>query len=244
MDERDLSNRGAALNYAEGCTIGDGNMPGNDLETLLIRSQFLAPTEVALAKRDAAGRHRRLAPMLVELGLVDERRFAEWMSQMTSIPIVDPIPAAAVEPLVRRIPRAIAREYEVLPLKIDPGTLTIATMNPLDGAAIEVLHLTTALNIRSMIGLHSAIIELLARFYPEDATEGTLMPAPFDPSETMAIHSPDASPGSTTRAISPRPPSQLDRIEQSIEELRAMMTRLQERLDSVEESLEFILSRK
>ena len=69
------------MNYAEGCTIGDGNMPGNDLETLLIRSQFLAPTQVALAKRDAAGRHRRLAPMLVELGLVDERRFAEWMSQ-------------------------------------------------------------------------------------------------------------------------------------------------------------------
>ena len=217
-----------------------------DLETLLIRSQFLAPAQVALAKREATGRHRRLAPMLVELGLVDERRFAEWMSQMTSIAIVDPIPPAAVEPLVRRIPRAIAREYEVLPVKIDPATLIIATMNPLDAAAIEVLHLTTAMNIRSMIGLHSAITELLARFYPEDKVEGTLMPAPFDPSETLAIHRPDVSPGSTTRAVAaaPKPPSQLDRIEQSIEELRAIVTRLQERIDSIDESLEHILSRK
>src|SRR5881409_3874584 len=62
MDERDLSNRGAALNYAEGCTIGDGNMPGNDLETLLIRSQFLAPTQVALPsamRRGGTGVWRR-----------------------------------------------------------------------------------------------------------------------------------------------------------------------------------------
>ncbi len=217
-----------------------------DLETLLIRSQFLAPAQLAVAKREATGRHRRLAPMIVELGLVNERQFAEWMSQMTSIPIVDPIPAAAVEPLVRRIPRAIAREYEVLPLKIDPGTLTIGTMNPLDAACIEVLHLTTALNIRSMIGLHSAIMELLARFYPEDRMEPTLMPAPFDPSETMAIHRPDDSPGSTTRAVagSPKPPSQLDRMEMAIQELRTMVTRLQERIDNIDESLEHILSRR
>jgi hypothetical protein len=219
-------------------------MSGNDLEALLIRSQILAPAQVSLAKREAAGRHRRLAPMLVELGLVNEQQFAEWMSQMTSIPIVDPIPPAAVEPLVRRIPRAIAREYEVVPLTIDPGTLTIATMNPLDTACIEVLHLTTALNIRSMIGLHSAIGELLARFYPEDSGEGTEMP--FDPSETLAIHRPDDSPGSTTRAVAgvPKPPSQLDRIEQSIEELRAMVTRLQDRIDGIDQSLEYINSRR
>lgn len=221
-------------------------MAGGDLEELLLKSQLLAPAQVALAKREAVGRHRRLAAMIVELGLVNERRFAEWMSQMTSIPIVDPIPAAAVEPLVRRVPRSIAREYEILPLKLDPGTLTIATMNPLEAGFIEVLHLTTAMNIRSMIGLHSTIMELLARFYPEESVEPTLMPPPFDPSETMAIHRPDDSPGSTTRVVAatPKPPSQLDRIESALVELRKMVTELQTRIDTIDETLEHILSRR
>jgi type IV pilus assembly protein PilB len=223
------------------------NIAPGDFETLLIRTQLLSPAQLAMAKREAEGRHRRLAPMIVELGMVSERRLAEWMSQMTSIPIVDPIPAAAVEILVRRVPRAIAREYEIVPLKLDPGTLTIATMNPLDPGCLDVLHATTALNIRPLIALYSAVTELVARFYPEDNVEPTIMPSTFDPSDTiLAGRKPDDSPGSTTRSIHspPKPESQLDRIEQAIGELRKMVTALQERIDTIDETLEHILSRR
>src|SRR5438132_11498753 len=135
-------------------------MTSDDLETLLIRSQFLTPTQVAQAKAEAAQRHRRLASTIVELGMVNERRFAEWMSQMTSIPIVERIPPAVVEPLVARIPGAIAREYEVLPLSIERGTLAVATMDPLDSACREALRVATTLSIRPLIALHSSIMNL------------------------------------------------------------------------------------
>src|SRR5712691_10889124 len=198
-----------------------------DLETLFIRSQFLAPAQLAMAKREATGRHRRLAPMIVELGLVNERQFAEWMSEMTSIAIVDPLPAAAVEPLVRRIPRAIAREYEVVPVALDAGMLTVATINPLDTGCLDVLRATTAMTIRPLIAVHSALLDLIARFYPEDRIEPTLMPSGFDPEATLSvIQGADDSPGSTTRGIgSPPPPppmpeTQLDRVEHAILELQ------------------------
>ena len=201
-------------------------MSANDLETLLIRSQILTPPQVATAKREAAGRHRRLAAVIVELGLINERRFAEWMSQMTSIAVVEQIPVAAVEPLVPRVPNAIAREYEVVPIKIDAITLTIATMNPLDAGCIEALHMTTGLNIRTMIGLHSAIRDLLDRFYPSDRADDSI--------------------GEATRSVpgTKKLPSQLDRIEFSLDELRTTLSRLQERIDAIEESLEHILSRR
>jgi len=193
----------------------------NDLETLLIRSQILTPSQVAGAKREAARRHRRLAPVIVELGLINERGFAEWMSQMTSIAVVEQIPIAAVEPLVPRVPHAIAREYEVVPLKIDAMTLTIATMNPLDAGCLDALHMATGLNIRTMIGLHSSILDLLGRFYPSEHA--------------------DESPGEATRSVpGTRRPSQLDRIESSIDEMRSILHRLQERIDSIEESLKQI----
>jgi hypothetical protein len=213
-------------------------IPSEDFEALLVRTQLVSPQQLALAKREAEVRRRRLAPMLVELGIVNEARFAEWMSQMTSIPLVDPIPPAAVEPLVRRLPRAIAREYEVVPIFMDPGRLTVATMNPLDAGCIDVLHATTAMNIRPVIGLHSAITALLVRFYPEDKSEST--------SQTIALPTGDDSLGSTTRVVeaAPRAESQLDRIERAIRELRTVMDSIKDRVETIEETLEHVLSRR
>jgi hypothetical protein len=207
-------------------------IPSEDLEALLVRTQLVSPEQLALAKREAGVRRRRLAPMLVELGIVNEARFAEWMSQMTSIPLVDPIPPAAVEPLARRLPGAIAREYEVVPIFMDPGRLTVATINPLDAGCIDVLHTTTAMNIRPVIGLHSAITGLLARFYPEN--------------QTMALEKEDDSLGSTTRVVdaAPKQESQLDRIERAIRELRTLVDSMKDRVETIEETLEHVLSRR
>jgi type II secretion system (T2SS) protein E len=205
-------------------------MTSDDLETLLIQSHFLTPAQVGQAKAEAAKQNRRLAPTIIEMGMVNERRFAEWMSQMTSIPIVERIPPAVVEPLVARIPVEVAREYEVLPLGIERGTLSVAMMDPLDAACREALRQTTTLSIRPLIALHSSIMNLLARFYSDQS--------PLEPG--------DESLGSRTRAVAPevKPMSQLDRLEQSIDELRTMISRLQERIDAIDKSLEHILSRR
>lgn len=216
-----------------------------DLESLLIEWRLLSTEQLAMAKREAQRQSRRLAPTIIDLGMVSDRRFAEWMSQMTGIPIIDPIPTAAVELLVRRLPRAIAREFEVVPLKIEPGTLTIATVNPLDSGCLEVLRATTAMDIHPLIALHGSLMDALATFYPEDKIEPTLMPAAFDPGETMAVRKADDSPGSTTQMVlPPQPDSQLDRIERAINELQKMVTGLQERIAEIDETLEHLLSRR
>jgi len=226
-------------------------VPGESLEELLIRTQIIAPEQLAVAEREAQKHNRRLAATLLDLGFVGERHFAEWMSEMTSIAIVDPLPAAAVEPLVRRIPRAIAREYEVVPVRLDAGMLTVATINPLDTGCLDVLRATTAMTIRPLIAVHSALLDLIARFYPEDRIEPTLMPSGFDPEATLSvIQGADDSPGSTTRGIgSPPPPppmpeTQLDRVEHAILELQKMVTSLRERIEAIDETLEHLLSRR
>ncbi len=221
--------------------------PGQSFEELLIRTQVIAPAQLAVAQQEAQKHNRRVAATLLDLGFIGERRFAEWMSQMTSIAIVDPLPEAVVEPLVRRIPRAIAREYEVVPVKLEAGSLTIATINPLDEGCLDVLRATTAMTVRPLIALHSTLLELLARFYPEDRVEPTLMPAAFDPGATMAVPGADDSPGSTTHVFAPPAPpaeTQLDRVERTIVELRKMVASLQERIDAIDQTLEHLLTRR
>jgi len=219
-------------------------------EELLVQSRLISGAQLAIAQRDAQERRRRLAPTLIDLRLIDDRRFAEWMSQVTHLPLVDPLPAAAVESLVRRIPRAIAREYEVLPLAIEQGAMIIAMMNPLDAAVIDMLRATTEMPVRPVVAVYGSILELLKRFYPEDA-QPTIMPHPkFDPGATLVFGGADVSPGSTTRVLRPSEDtnpvsseSQLDRIERAIADLRKMIEQLQERAEEIEGTLSHLLSR-
>jgi hypothetical protein len=202
------------------------------LEQLLVQTQLLSPLQLAVAQRDAQMRHKRLAPTLIDLGLVDEKHFAEWMAQVTRLPVVDPIPEDAVASLQRRLPRAIAREYEVVPLRMEGDELTIATINPFETAALDVLRTATGLKIRTVIARYGDLIRLLERFYPEDAVDPTILPP-------MAFG--DESPGVSTVVIHAAPPvappSQLDRIEGQLSALMDQIDRLQKRIDAIDDVL-------
>ena len=221
------------------------------LEELLVQSRLVSPAQLAVGQRDAQVRNRRLAPTLIDLRLIDDRRFAEWMSQVTDLPLIDPLPAGAVESLVRRIPRAIAREYEVLPLAIEQGAMIIAMVNPLDAAVIDVLRATTGMPIRPVVAVYGSILELMKHFYPEDALAPATMPhQKFDPGATLVFGGADVSPGSTTRVLRPSEDtnpagteSQLDRIERALADLRKRIEQLQEQAEEIEGTLSHLLSR-
>jgi hypothetical protein len=148
------------------------------LEQLLVQTRALSPTQLAVAQRDATMRKKRLAAVIVDLGLVDERRFAEWIAKVTQLPIVDPIPAGAVAQLQHRIAPAVARDFQILPVAIERDSITIAMMNPLDQACLDAVRTSTGLSVRPVIALYSALLELLNRTYPEQNADSTMLRRP------------------------------------------------------------------
>lgn len=199
------------------------------LEQLLLETQFVSPTQLAIAQRDVQMRQSRLVPALLELGIVEERPFAAWMAQTTGIPIVHPLPESEIERLHRRVPRAIAREYEVLPVAFEDEVLTVAMVNPLDEGCLDVLRSTTSLKIRPVVALQSELKRLVARFYPEDDVEPTVFPG----SATIAAV------GSST-IVAARDQSQqesrLDRIEREMADLK-------KRIEAMEQMVSRVLPR-
>ncbi|HEV8660916.1 MAG TPA: hypothetical protein VGS96_20110 [Thermoanaerobaculia bacterium] len=235
------------------------------LEELLVQTKLISPPQLAVAERDAEMRKKRLAPTLIDLGFVSDRRFAEWVAEVTKLPIVDPITEDTVSDIEKHIPNELAREYEVLPIDVEADELTVAMINPLDRECIDRLQSTIGMKIRPVVGVYRNVRELVTRFYPE--------PKPaFDPSATIAVekapfeygddtmlrmHSRefvyergDESLGSETRVIPPsaapaaaaiggatQPESQLDRIERHLLDLVR-------RVDAIDATLARILSRK
>lgn len=230
------------------------------LEEFLVASRLLSPTQLAVAQRDAEIRHRRLAQTVIELGMVSDRHFAQWMAGATGFPLLDPIPDHAVADLRRRVPRAIAREYEVVPVALEGTDLTVAMVNPLDRDCLAVLATTTGMRVRPAIAMYRPLAELVARHYPEDDVEATILP----PSAALAgYEAADQSPGSETRVFAPRPPARdaddttnpvtpvrpvpehvLERIEQKLGDLSGALVRLERRLDAIDEVISRVLSRE
>ncbi|HEX9162910.1 MAG TPA: hypothetical protein VF980_14490 [Thermoanaerobaculia bacterium] len=148
-------------------------------EQLLLQTQLVSAPQLAVAQRDAEIRQRPLAQTLIDLGFVSDRRFAEWISEVTKLPIVDPLRADVVSEFEGHVPPEVAREHEIVPLDVNADEMTIATVNPLDRASIDAVHSATGLKIQPVIALYSQLTDLVKRFYPE--------PPKFDASATIAV---------------------------------------------------------
>lgn len=151
------------------------------LEELLVSTNLVSPPQLAAAQHDAEQRRRPLAQTLIDLGLVDERRFAEWMADVTKLPLVDPLSPDMVHEVERYVSRAVAREYEVVPIDVEADEMTVAMVNPLDTTCLNVLHATTGMKIHPVVGVHGQVKTLVDHFYPADEPAS----GAFDPSATM-----------------------------------------------------------
>ena len=241
------------------------------LEHLLVETGLLTPMQLAFARRDALLRKKRLAPMLIELGLFSDTHFAEWMAKSTSFPYFNPIPSEGLADVASRVPAAVAREYEVVPVGVDGDELIIATIDPLDRRAIEALNSATGMKIRPVIARYGDLVQVLERLYPptESTTEPEPLsePAPFEfGSETLLLsqQKPFAEEeefvGSRTQAFTPRPDvpmpeppppaaepprstSQLDRMEENLDALTRSIQKIERKLDAIDAVLSRILTR-
>lgn len=238
------------------------------LEDLLAHANLITQTQLAQAQRESETHHRPLPQTLINLGFVTDQQFAKWLSETTKLPLVDPLSADAVGDVVQYLTRAVAREYEALPIDVNGDEMTVAMMNPLDEGCRNALHAATGLKIRAVVGVHEQLKELVDRFYPADApTAGA-----FDPSSTM-IAAPAAEPfqfgtetllrsqatpleferaeesvGVETRAVPMSEvmasETQLDRIERQLGELTRVIDGLQRRIEAIDTTLARVLARK
>ncbi len=238
------------------------------LEELLVHTNLITQTQLTQAQHESETHHRPLPQTLINLGFVTDRQFAQWLSETTKLPLVDPVSGDAVAEVAQYLTRAVAREYEVVPIDVNGDEMTLAMVNPLDETCRNAIQAATGLKIQTVVGVHAQLKQLVDRFYPADAPAA----GAFDPSSTM-IAAPAAEPfqfgtdtllrsqakpleferaeesvGVETRAVpmSEVMPSdtQLDRIERQLGELTRLVDGLQRRIEAIDTTLARVLARK
>lgn len=128
------------------------------LEAGLITSRQL---EESLAAQRASG--KKLGEVLVEKGYVTRKNIIEVLEFQLGIPYIN-LAAYHVEPaVVRMIPENMARKHEIVPIKADNSTITVAASDPLNAIAFDDVRIYTGLDVQPVMAEAEHIMSLISR---------------------------------------------------------------------------------
>ena len=100
-----------------------------------------AEIHVALSQQKKQ-KGKRLGEVLVELGMVDESAIARVLANRLGLPFIDLDSTDIESDALAEIPARVIREHQVLPIRVDTETLTVAMGDPLSSEAIDAVRFT------------------------------------------------------------------------------------------------------
>ncbi len=145
-------------------TIGDKRLGATLLDKGLLDDEEL---QRALERHQEVG--GSLAEVLVDMGLLSERRIAQAIEEAFGIPLVDLTEMEIPPKVLSLIPAEKAQSLGAIPFALDgeSGVLRVAFVNPLDTLALEEVEDLTGLVVEPYQTTRSSFMYALARFYPE-----------------------------------------------------------------------------
>jgi chromosome segregation ATPase len=165
---------------------------------LLQRQGTLPDAEAGRLTELAATSDLPIQELLAREGVVTERELAELLARTLRLRFVErsavsPDPAAA-----EVLSESVATQYGVVPVRIDGGTIEVATANPLDFEALKAVEFATGRRVRAIVTTRAEAWEAPPAPAPEPApepamaAEPAMVAAPASPSEPVSVAEPPA----------------------------------------------------
>ena len=135
------------------------------LGQVLIDEQIITEDQLNLALERQKTVKKRLGNVISDMGMASERDILRALAKRLQVEYVD-TPLFQVElDSIRLIPEHLARKYNVVPLNMRAGVITIATNDPLDFACLEDLGIITGMEIRTVVSSTVEIEKAINRVY-------------------------------------------------------------------------------
>ncbi|PTA67653.1 type II/IV secretion system protein [Deinococcus arcticus] len=143
-------------------SIGDRRLGAILLEQGYVND---ADLQKALVRHAEVG--GRLADILIDSGLVGEKRIARAIEEALGIPLVNLLVVTPDAGALGAVRAQTAMTVQAFPFALEGGTLRVAIVDPLSSYAIEALEDDSGLNIEPYQALRDQIMWAIATNYPE-----------------------------------------------------------------------------
>lgn len=137
------------------------------LGAILLEQGYVNDTDLQKALVRHAEVGGRLAEILIDSGLVGEKRIARAIEEALGIPLVNLLVVTPEPGAVQAVRAQTALQHQAFPFAQEGQTLRVAIVDPLSSMAIEALEDDSGLNIEVYQALRDQIMWAIATYYPE-----------------------------------------------------------------------------
>lgn len=106
-----------------------------------------------------------LADVVVQKGFAPEDRFLESLGRVMRIPFLRLGDAVLESAVLEKLPTKTVFQSNVVPVKFENGTLTVATNNPLDAGLVDTLRLASGVRVKLVLSTSEEISKAAKKFY-------------------------------------------------------------------------------
>ena len=141
-------------------------MPKQLLGQILLKNGALTPEQLdeGLAKQEIT--HKRIGEILMELGYIKEDDLLQALSEQLGLPYMRSLTPEMVDrTLIAQVPRNFAQAYQLVPIKREDDTVSVATSNPLKTQPLDDIGLLLECEIHTVIARSEDITNVINTVY-------------------------------------------------------------------------------
>jgi len=133
---------------------------------MLVQAGRLTPAQLDEALKSQVIFGGRLGTNLIEMGIIDEEELAKVLGEKLRVPCVDPEELMNIPPRVlETIPREMAEQYLVVPLRLEARRLFLVMADPSDLPVIDQIAFRTGFVIVPMVAPEIRLLMALEKYY-------------------------------------------------------------------------------
>ncbi len=140
------------------------------LGDLLVAEGLINQEQLQRALAEQKGSNEKLGTILVRLNLLHDDQLIGFLSRQYAIPAIT-LSQLDIDPeVLKLVPAHIAKKYDVLPVKREGNTLTLAMADPTNVFAVDDVAFLTTLQVFPVVASQGAIRQAIERNYDAQAT--------------------------------------------------------------------------
>ncbi len=134
----------------------------------LLREHVISPEQVQEAQEKQLGAKKPLLTLLLEMHSVTEQNLMTAASHVFNMPVCDLDKEFIDAEALKLIPYETAKQYSIIPLRVEADALVIAMSDPEDSLVIDQMRAVSGKQVTSVLAIESQIVKAIEKAYHAD----------------------------------------------------------------------------
>ncbi|WP_298457787.1 GspE/PulE family protein [uncultured Cellulomonas sp.] len=138
------------------------------LGEILLDGGVITQAQLLTALDEQSTRGTSLGRTLVDTGVVSEAQLTAALATQVGMEFIDLEDYAVDRAAVARVPAALCRRHDVLPIAVKDGVLVVATSNPGNVVAVDDVRAMAGMTVRPVVATHDDLLRAIDRYCRAD----------------------------------------------------------------------------